>query len=222
MDGARHYADVTVRHPRANRYRRRAAREDGYAARCGEADKLAAYPAVPDAGLDTVQPFALESFGRLGPAALSLLRSLRQRLAEAAPALRGWAGRAVQERWHAQLSVALHTAQFAAASATWGSGGEPRACTGGEATEDIPLLWAALPFADRPPGEPEPRPPRRRHGWDRDEGHPDPGVGDGHGGSLRGVEAGGAGSGERGVGAGRLGPGDDGARGGGSGVMIGR
>ena len=33
LDGARHYADVTVRHPRAVRYRRRASREDGYAAR---------------------------------------------------------------------------------------------------------------------------------------------------------------------------------------------
>ena len=83
----------------------------------------------------------------------------------------------------------------------------PRACTEGEATGDLPLLWAALPFADRPPGEPEPRPPRRRHGWDRDGGHPDPGVDVGRGGSPRGVEAGGAGSSERGVGAGGVGPG---------------
>ena len=66
---------------------RRPGKKDGYAARCGEEVKLAACPAVPDAGLDAVQPFALESFGRIGPAALSLLRSLRQRLAEAAPAV---------------------------------------------------------------------------------------------------------------------------------------
>ena len=50
-----------------------AADRDGAAAGEGEAAKLARYPAVADAGLEAVVPFAVETFGAFGPAAEKLL-----------------------------------------------------------------------------------------------------------------------------------------------------
>jgi len=145
-DGARRYADVSIRSPHAVAVLSAAAGADGAAAAIGEAAKRAAYPAVPDAGLAAVDPFVLETFGRLGPAALDLLRDLRQRLAERSPALRGWAGVALAARWHAQINVALHLALFDAAQAMWGCGGAPLAAA--PDGDDVPLLWATLPFGE--------------------------------------------------------------------------
>ena len=146
-DGARHFADVSIRSPYRADLLAQAAAGDGVAARRGEEDKLADYPAVPDAGLDAVQPFVLESFGRLGQCAQDMLRHLRQRLAEEAPHLRGWAGHALYNRWLAQLSVALQESHFTSAQAAWGCGGAPREVRQHPAEPVAPLVWAVLPFA---------------------------------------------------------------------------
>ena len=150
-DGVRHFADVSLRSPHRANLLIRAAAEDGVAARRGEEDKLADYPAVPDAGLDAVQPFVLESFGRLGSCAQDLLQRMRQRLAESAGVghtpLRGWAGLALYDRWLAQLSVALQEGHFAAAQAAWGGGGPPREARRLPTEPAAPLVWATLPFA---------------------------------------------------------------------------
>ena len=66
-DGLRDYVDVTVRHPLAAKYLRRAATTDGAASATAEAAKRVRYPALAAAGLRSVVPFAVEFFGRLGP-----------------------------------------------------------------------------------------------------------------------------------------------------------
>ncbi|CAE8717627.1 unnamed protein product, partial [Polarella glacialis] len=109
-DGERKYIDLTVRHPRASKYRSQAARMDGAAALTAEAAKRIRYPAVAVAGLLAVEPFCVESFGRLGLAALALLHRARQRAAlRENGGLRGWAGIATFNRWLALLSC---SAQF--------------------------------------------------------------------------------------------------------------
>ena len=120
--GVREYVDVTIRHPRAQKYRARAAEEDGAAARIAEQAKRTRYPARAEAGLLAVRPFAVESFGRLGPGALRLLREAWQRLAEADDRVRGWTGQAVFQRWLALLSAELQRGLFDAAQASWGHG----------------------------------------------------------------------------------------------------
>ena len=110
-----------------NHYLRESSVRDAAAAEAGEAEKRERYPADPDAALPEVTPFVLESFGRLGPAAVDLLREARQRLAERDPHLRGWAGRAVHARWLGQLSVALQLAYYDAFLAMRGAAGVPRA-----------------------------------------------------------------------------------------------
>ena len=74
--------DVTLRHPCAIKYVAQAALGDGAAARAAEAAKRDRYPVLAAAGLDAAIPFALETFGRLGPAGLRLLRQARQSAAE--------------------------------------------------------------------------------------------------------------------------------------------
>ena len=81
-DGIRAYVDVTVRHPRAAKYLLQSATVCGAAAQLAEANKRERYPAVAAAGLQAVEPFCVKSFGRLGPAAVQLLRSAGQRVAE--------------------------------------------------------------------------------------------------------------------------------------------
>ena len=61
----------------------RAAREDGVAAAVAEQAKRVRYPALPDAGLQELTPFAVETFGRLGHAALKLVREAAARVAAA-------------------------------------------------------------------------------------------------------------------------------------------
>ena len=143
VTGERRFVDVTVRHPIARKYLARAAREDGAAAAIAAAAKRVRYPAMPDDGLLAVEPFCVETFGRLGPDALRMLRDARQRIAEReGGALRGWAGAALSQRWFALLSCELQRSMHDAALAMWGSCGRLRAVeplTG-------PLVSAALPF----------------------------------------------------------------------------
>ena len=115
--GVSSYVDLTVRHPLAAKYRARAAAEDGAAAKVAESAKRIRYPAVAAAGLLPAEPFAVETFGRLGPAALQLLHSARQRRIEADASLRGWAGCALFQRWLGILSVSLQQALFESARA---------------------------------------------------------------------------------------------------------
>ena len=70
------------RHPCAAKYVRQAGAQDGATLRLAEAGKRSRYPAVAAAGLDAVVPFAVETFGRLGPNAVHLLRTARQQAAE--------------------------------------------------------------------------------------------------------------------------------------------
>jgi hypothetical protein len=119
-EGQRSFVDVTVRHPGVAKYCRRAALIDGHAASVAEGAKRVRYPAVAAAGLQEVVPFAVEKYGRLGPAARRLLAQARHRLSEADERLRGWAGAALLQRWQALLSCSLQRSLHEAAQAAWG------------------------------------------------------------------------------------------------------
>ena len=103
----------------------RASEQDGYAAAYGEEDKLARYPAVPAAALEAVQPFAVETFGRLGSLASALLRECRGRIMERIGASNFWLGHALQARWLAQINVALQNGLFDSVCACAGTVGVP-------------------------------------------------------------------------------------------------
>ena len=133
-DGIRHYVDVTIRHPRALKYRAAAARVDGAAAAEAERNKRARYPALADQGLAAVRPFALESFGRLGEEALAVLGDARQRVAER---LGRHAAGCVAGRWFGLLQCQLVLAQHEAAVAMQG-------------TRVAPVGVVSLPFARAP------------------------------------------------------------------------
>ena len=118
--GQQHYVDVTLRHPCAQKYLRRAAVVDGAAAAVAEQAKRTRYPAVPDAGLTAVVPFAIETFGRLGPSALDLLHEARQRVAERDHRFSSWAGGGLFQRWLSLLACARARGMFDSAMAVWG------------------------------------------------------------------------------------------------------
>eukprot|EP00973_Karenia_brevis_P022938 3158983-Karenia_brevis.AAC.1 len=100
VNGERKFVDVTVRHPLADKYFRRAAREDGAAASMAAHSKRVRYPALAAEGLLEVDPFCVETYGRLGSDALRVLRQARQRIAEREGGqMRGWAGTALFQRW---------------------------------------------------------------------------------------------------------------------------
>ena len=141
-DGVRDYVDVTIRHPRAVKYVQRAAVNDGAAAAVAEAAKCSRYPAVAAAGLRPVVPFALETYGRLGPSAQRLLRQASARAIERDERLRGWAAQALSQRWLALLSCDLQRSQFEATRAASGSSGRLVAATPAAGS----LVVAALPF----------------------------------------------------------------------------
>ena len=104
--------DVTIRHPTASAYARAAADHDGAAARAAEVDKGKRYP--PQGGRRVV-PFAMETWGRLGPEADALLESLAAEAARHAHR-RGQAtvASAFLRRWRATLDAALQKALAAA------------------------------------------------------------------------------------------------------------
>ena len=73
----RHYVDVTIRHPLAQKYRNSAALVDGAPAAQAERNKRQRYLAHANAGLAAVRPFAMESFRRRGSVDVcSQLRSI--------------------------------------------------------------------------------------------------------------------------------------------------
>ena len=121
--GVRRFVDVVVKHPRARHVLASAADKDGAAAAEGELSKLRRYPAVPEAGLDTVLPFGVETFGRLGDSALRLLRAARARVVSSDRRFDGWLGHLLVQRWHARLSCALAAGLWEAAAASWGFSG---------------------------------------------------------------------------------------------------
>ena len=122
-EGRRTYVDVTVRHPRAAKYISQAAVTDGAAAGTAESGKRRRYPSLPAAGLEAAVPFAVETFGRLGPTALKLLQSSRQRAIERCGGLQT----ALFSRWLAQLSCSLARSLHEAARAMRGEGGHLKA-----------------------------------------------------------------------------------------------
>jgi hypothetical protein len=116
--------DVTVRHPMASAYQPGAADADGVAAVAGEGDKTERYPS---SGGRRVVPFAMETWGRLGPAAEALLESLAAE-ATRQSLRRGQAttASAYLRRWRATLDAALQKAMAAAlSSARCGLPGRP-------------------------------------------------------------------------------------------------
>ena len=117
--GARRHVDVVVKHPRARHLVHSAADTDGAAAAEGEREKLRRYPAKPQVGLREVVPFALESFGRLGPAGLRLLKEARLRVVSSDRRFDSWFGHALVQRWHARFSCALVSGLWDAAAASW-------------------------------------------------------------------------------------------------------
>ena len=118
--GARRFADVVVKHPRAKHVLVEAATKDGAAAAQGEQAKLLRYPAVPSLGLDAVVPFAVETFGRLGGSALRVLRAAHSRVAASDKRFGGWLGHLLLRRWRARLSCALVLGLWDSAAASFG------------------------------------------------------------------------------------------------------
>ena len=142
-EGARAHVDVTIRHPCAAKYLTQAAVADGEAARVAEAAKRVRYPPLAEAGLQAVEPFAVETFGRLGASALRFLHAARQRAVERDGLLRGWAGVAMFQRWLGLLSCSLQASLFEAVQAMRGDVGALPAVMPCE----CPAVLAALPFA---------------------------------------------------------------------------
>ena len=130
VDGHRTFVDLTVRHPRAVKYLQQAAHADGAAAAVAEAKKRQRYPARPQLGLHAAEPFCVETFGRLGPAALRLLHGARQRAAEREEGVRKEAGLVLQRRWLALLSCSLQLSLQEAACAMWAQDGHLSAASG--------------------------------------------------------------------------------------------
>ena len=96
-------ADITVRHPAAERYRQKAEEQQGAAAQMAEEDKQARYP--PAAGR-RVRTIAFETWGRLGEEGEAVLTSL----AAAASERDRWSGRTGRGRltqWRARLDAVL-------------------------------------------------------------------------------------------------------------------
>ena len=123
VTGARRHVDVVLKHPRAGHLVSDAAVKAGAAAAAGEAQKLRRYPAMPEVGLHEVVPFAVESFGRLGPCAVRLLRDARHRVEAADSRFSGRLGAALSQRWQARLSCALVSGLWDGAAACWGYSG---------------------------------------------------------------------------------------------------
>jgi hypothetical protein len=97
---------VTIRHPMASAYQPAASRKDCAAAEQAEQHKLERYP--PSGGREVV-PFAMETWGQLGPQAEDLL----QRLAAEATLHHRRRGHEVTagsflRRWRATLDAILH------------------------------------------------------------------------------------------------------------------
>jgi len=95
--------DVTVRHPRASRYRPAAVNQAGAAAAHAETEKLDKYPATNGR---SVWPVAHESWGRLGPAAEQLLQACSAAARRRAHR-RGRISGGELRRWRARLDGTL-------------------------------------------------------------------------------------------------------------------
>lgn len=100
------YVDGTVRHAVSNRYRARAAREDGAATLLAAQEKQRRYPVV---GGMRCTAAAVETLGRLGVEFLELLQELAQ-LAAARSEERGLPATRWSRKWRVELSCQLHKA----------------------------------------------------------------------------------------------------------------
>jgi hypothetical protein len=100
------FVDGTVRHAVSNRYRARAAREDGAATLLAAQEKQRRYPVV---GGMRCTAAAVETLGRLGVEFLELLQELAQ-LAAAHSEERGLPATRWSRKWRVELSCQLHKA----------------------------------------------------------------------------------------------------------------
>lgn len=122
------FMDVTVRHgvPGDTARLRAAAATDGAVASEAEGDKRRRYPSegVPFRCI----PLAMETYGRLGPAALRHLRWLARGVGASGPAsgdTSEWVAHAQVQAWGARLSVALHKANARNLRSAVGLAGPP-------------------------------------------------------------------------------------------------
>ena len=115
--------DITVRHPRAQRYRPASERHAGACAQRAEAEKRDRYPA---AGGRAVIPIVHETWGRLGTTAEDLLLALSAAAARRAYRRGRTAGPDLR-KWRARLDAALQRSIAAQLDAAWnGLPGRPR------------------------------------------------------------------------------------------------
>ena len=96
--------DITVRHPRADRYQPAAARVAGHAAAQAEREKFVTYP---PAGGRSIIAVAHETWGRLGEQAEQLLAACNAAATRQAYRRGRLPGNSLR-RWRAQLDAALH------------------------------------------------------------------------------------------------------------------
>ena len=119
--------DITVRHPRAERYQPGASEAEGHAAAKGEQEKVARYPS---SGGRCVWPLAHETWGRLGSEAECFLQACAAVAARRAYRCGRLPG-ACLRWWRARLDATLHRSIAAQLSAArWGLPGRKRHRTG--------------------------------------------------------------------------------------------
>ena len=107
--------DITVRHPRAERYQPGASEAEAFAASKAEQEKDTRYPSRCGR---SVWPVAHETWGRLGPQAESLLQTCAAAAARRAYR-RGRLPGACLRRWRAKLDATLHRSVAAQLAAAW-------------------------------------------------------------------------------------------------------
>ena len=100
---------------------------------------------MADANLEAATPFAVETFGQLGPAALELLNEARQRTAARDQRMATWANAGLAARWFARIACARANGLFEAARAVWGETGPHTAAFGPPG----PLLAAVVDLCGR-------------------------------------------------------------------------
>ena len=129
------YVDVTVRHgvPGDAARLNTAAGHDGATVREAEADKRTRYP--DGRSPSRVLPFALETFGRLGNAALLHLRALARQQAQGLDDGGAEAASSLQLRWACRLSVALQRANAENFRRSLGSAAQRKTKAEGTAAE---------------------------------------------------------------------------------------
>ena len=139
------FVDHEVSHPPAPTYVMNAADADGATARAAESVKRHRYSRA-------VVPLVSETYGRLGPQALTWWRALAKQVADTDPLLAGrgsWAMAGLLSHWWAECSVALQRANAEALLASRGNrAAEGPAPTARGDTGDLPVADILAPLEE--------------------------------------------------------------------------